>query len=58
MNEFLAQPFSALSLMGITVPETAQTYCVAAGLGTLTLCWLAQLASAKSVPWSICSRSR
>jgi hypothetical protein len=43
MNELWAQPFSVLSLMGITVPETAQTAIrVAAGLGTLALCWLAQ----------------
>jgi hypothetical protein len=43
MNELWAQPFSVLSLMGVTVPETAQTMIrVAAGLGTLVLCWLAQ----------------
>lgn len=43
MNELWAQPFSMLSLLGITVPESAQTLIrVAAGLGTLVLCWLAQ----------------
>jgi hypothetical protein len=43
MNELWAQPFSVLSLMHISVPESAQTLIrVAAGLGTLALCWLAQ----------------
>jgi hypothetical protein len=43
MNELWAQPFSVLSLMHITVPESVQTIIrVGAGLGTLVLCWLAQ----------------
>ena len=43
MNELWAQPFSVLSLVHISVPESVQTMIrIAAGLVTLALCWLAQ----------------
>ena len=59
MNELWAQPFSVLSLMHITVPESAQTVIrVAAGLATLVLCWQAQRGQRQTVPSSICLRSR
>ncbi|HEX4072625.1 MAG TPA: glycosyltransferase family 87 protein [Planctomycetaceae bacterium] len=43
MNELWAQPFSMLTLIGINVPESAQTATrVVAGLATLVLCWQAR----------------
>ncbi len=43
MNELWAQPFSMLTLIGINVPESAQTATrFVAGLATLLLCWQAQ----------------
>lgn len=43
MNELWAQPFSMLTLVGINVPESAQTATrFVAGLATLLLCWQAQ----------------
>ena len=43
MNELWAQPFSVLSLMHVSVPESVQTMIrVAAGMATLALCWLAR----------------
>jgi hypothetical protein len=43
MNELWAQPFSMLTLVGINVPESAQTATrFLAGLATLALCWQAQ----------------
>jgi alpha-1,2-mannosyltransferase len=43
MTELWAQPFSALSLVGITVTESVQTLIrAAAALATLALCWVAQ----------------